>query len=82
MTQVQHTITRWISAVVAVLVMVGSVIYVAGALASDVSHANTEIRRLDATKADKALVQQMFDDNRRDHEEIKALLRDELRRPR
>ena len=82
MTQQQQTITRWISAIVAVLAMVAGAVYVAGALASDVAHANTEIRRLDGTKADKALVQQMFDDNRRDHEEIKVMLRDALRRPR
>jgi hypothetical protein len=81
-TQQQQTITRWISAIVAVLAMVAGAVYVAGALASDVAHANTEIRRLDGTKADKALVQQMFDDNRRDHEEIKVMLRDALRRPR
>ena len=82
MTQQQQTITRWISAIVAVLAMVAGAVYVAGALASDVAHANTEIRRLDGTKADKALVQQMFDDNRRDHEEIKVMLRDALRRQR
>jgi hypothetical protein len=70
---------KWVGAIglVATLAMAAmSASRALGSQAEAVDRLSVEVTRLDAAKADRALVDAMLQQNQREHEDIKMLLRD------